>query len=246
VPACLVILRKKRPKARRDQVLLVYAARHYRELSAQNELRPQDVMRILVHYHAYGDAGKVGKLVREQGERIREQIDLRQEDEVGRITAEYEDFAGKLADVDKKIATTRTAVDNAESKTAKSKAETAVAKLEKQREKLAARIAERDEKIAESRRRAESDRQDVAKVGEELEELYADPDELIKHTRVVGLDEIEENEFNLNIPRYVDTFEPEPRIEVKDALKALTEAEAAVKDSETELKRMLEAAGYGE
>jgi hypothetical protein len=34
-------------------VLLVYAARHYRELSSQNELRPQDVMRILVHYQAY-------------------------------------------------------------------------------------------------------------------------------------------------------------------------------------------------
>ncbi|MBK9065322.1 MAG: N-6 DNA methylase, partial [Gemmatimonadetes bacterium] len=56
VPACLLILRKQRPDERRDQVLLIYAARHYRELSAQNELRPQDVMRMLVHYHAYGDA----------------------------------------------------------------------------------------------------------------------------------------------------------------------------------------------
>ena len=28
VPACLLILRKQRPKARRDQVLPVYAARH--------------------------------------------------------------------------------------------------------------------------------------------------------------------------------------------------------------------------
>ena len=59
VPACLLILRKQRPRERRDQVLLIYAARHYRELSAQNELRPQDVMRMLVHYHAYGDAAKV-------------------------------------------------------------------------------------------------------------------------------------------------------------------------------------------
>jgi type I restriction-modification system DNA methylase subunit len=59
VPACLLILRKDRPVARRDQVLLVYAARHYREHSNQNELRPQDVMRILVHYHAYGDAARV-------------------------------------------------------------------------------------------------------------------------------------------------------------------------------------------
>jgi type I restriction enzyme M protein len=39
VPACLLILRRERPAERRDCVLLIYAARHYRELSAQNELR---------------------------------------------------------------------------------------------------------------------------------------------------------------------------------------------------------------
>ena len=38
VPACLLILCKQRPAERRDRVLLIYAARHYRELSAQNEL----------------------------------------------------------------------------------------------------------------------------------------------------------------------------------------------------------------
>ncbi|NLF19690.1 MAG: N-6 DNA methylase [Lentisphaerae bacterium] len=245
VPACLLILRKKRPRERRDRVLLVYAARHYRELSAQNELRPQDVMRILVHYHAYGDAGKVASLVRAHGERIRRQIDRREEDDVGRLTAEYHDVAEKLADVEKRIAAARAAVAQAEGKTGAGKAEIVVSQLERQREKLAARIAERDEKIAESRRRAESDRQDVTKVGEELEALYADPDELLKHARVVGLDEIAENEFNLNIPRYVDTFEPEPRIEVKDALKALAEAEAATKDAETHLYSLLTVAGYG-
>jgi type I restriction enzyme M protein len=81
-------------------------------------------------------------------------------------------------------------------------------------------------------------------VGDELIALYADADELLKHARVVGLDEIEENEFNLNIPRYVDTFEPEPRIEVKEALRALREAEAAAREAEAELSRLLKAAGY--
>ena len=76
-------------------------------------------------------------------------------------------------------------------------------------------------------------------MGDELVALYADPDELLKHARVVGLDEIEENEFNLNIPRYVDTFEPEPRVEVKDALKALREAEAAANKAENELGTLL-------
>jgi type I restriction-modification system DNA methylase subunit len=87
----------------------------------------------------------------------------------------------------------------------------ALARLEKPREKPLAKLTERDERSAESRRRAEDDRQDVATVGEELVALYADPDELLKHARVVGLDEVEENEFNLNIPRYVDTFEHRPR-----------------------------------
>ena len=98
--------------------------------------------------------------------------------------------------------------------------------------------------IAEVRRRADDDRKDVAAVGEELVALYADPDELLKHARVVGLDEIEENEFNLNIPRYVDTFEPEPRVEVKDALVALSKAEAATRTAAAELSQLLKRAGY--
>ncbi len=244
VPACLLILRKQRPKARRDQVSLVYAARHFRELSAQNELRPQDVMRILVHYHAYGDAGKVPQLVKQHSARIRKQIDLREEDEVGRLMAEYQTFADRLTKFDEDLKAARKQLAGAEGKAAKDRAEAAVAKLEKQREKIAAKTAERDEKIAESRRRAGDDRQDVIKVGEELAALYGDPDELLKHARVVGLDEIGENEFNLNIPRYVDTFEPEPRVEVKDALKALGDAETAVKDSETELAKLLRGIGY--
>ena len=61
VPACLLILRRDRSQVRGNKVLFIYAARHYRELAAQNELRPQDVMRILVHYHAYGDASKVAQ-----------------------------------------------------------------------------------------------------------------------------------------------------------------------------------------
>jgi len=32
------------------------------------------------------------------------------------------------------------------------------------------------------------------------------------------MEEIEENEFNLNLPRYVDTFEPEEEIDLKTAI----------------------------
>ncbi len=244
VPACLLILRKQRPAERLGQVLLIYAARHYRELSAQNELRPQDVMRMLVHYHAYGDATKVPGLIAEHGGRIRRQIDLREEDEVGRLEAEYQPPAEKLAKLDAELADSREQERVAKTRVEKAKVSAAVTKLEKQREKVAAKVAERDERIAEARRRAEDDRKDVATVGEELIALYADPDELLKHARVVDLAEIAENEFNLNIPRYVDTFEPEPHLEVNDALKALGEAEARAQEAERTLSALLRSIGY--
>jgi type I restriction enzyme M protein len=245
VPACLLILRKQRPVERRNQVLLIYAARHYRELSAQNELRPQDVMRMLVHCQAYGDASRVPALVVQHNGRIGEQIDLREEDEVGRLEAEYQSHAEKLAKLDAELAAVREPERLAKTKSDKASAAKAVAKVEKQRDKVASKLAERDERIAEARRRAEDDRNDVAKVGDELTTLYADPGELLKHARVVDLVEIEENEFNLNIPRYVDTFEPEPRVEAKDALRALCDAENAAQIAETELKRLLLQVGYG-
>jgi type I restriction enzyme M protein len=244
VPACLVILKKQRPPERHDKVLLVYAARHYRELSNQNELRPQDVMRMLVHVQAYGDASKVPALVAQHSQRIREQINAREHDEVERLEAEYADVAARLAKLETQVAEARAELPKIAGKTAREKAEVALAKLEAQRDKAAAKIAERDEKIAEARRRAEDDRRDVAQVGTELGALYGDPDELLKHARVVGIDEIEENEFNLNIPRYVDTFDPEPRIEVPDARTALRSAERALGTAEAALMKMLEDAGY--
>lgn len=44
-----------------------------------------------------------------------------------------------------------------------------------------------------------------------------------KYAHVASLDEIRENEFNLNIPRYVDTFEEEEEIDI-DAVQAEIEA----------------------
>ena len=60
----------------------------------------------------------------------------------------------------------------------------------------------------------------------------------------MGLDEIEENEFNLNIPRYVDSFEPEPRVEVSVALMALADAKKAAIGAELQLTELLRGAGY--
>lgn len=243
VPACLLIMRKQRPAARQDKVLLVYAARHYRELSNQNELRPQDVMRMLVHYHAYGDTGRVSTLVEQHSERIRAQITEREREEVERLEAEYAHHVAKLAEADEAIAALKSESETRTKAEAKAVARK-IEQLEKQRARAAGKLAERDERIAETRRCAEDDRQDVINVGAELMALYNDPDELLKHARVVDIDEIEENEFNLNIPRYVDTFEPEARMEVSDALAALNNAETKIQQAESNLRQLLKDIGY--
>ena len=242
VPACLLILRKQRPPERHDKVLLVYAARHYRELSTQNELRPQDVMRMLVHYHAYGDAAKVPGLVARAQPAHPRADQPREQEEVERLEAEYAD-ARRHASPSWTPSLPRRAAELARSRRSRPRRprpRRRCASWKASATSSAAKIAERDERIAEARRRAEDDRaRRGRRSASELGALYGDPDELLKHARVVGLDEIEENEFNLNIPRYVDTFEPEPRVEVKDALKALREAEAAAKQAEDELTRLL-------
>ena len=245
IPACLVILRRDRPVGRSEQVLLVYAARHYRELSNQNQLRPQDVMRMLVHYHAYGDPDAVPPLVKYHGERIRQQIDQQETEEVERLKALYQEHADKILTIDTDLGAVQYERAKLTSKTEQKKIDAKITGLQKQRGKPSAKIAERDELIAETRRKAEDDRRDVAAVGEELKALYADPNELLKHARVVGVEEIKENEYNLNIPRYVDTFEPEPRLEVTDALKALRLAEIDMRQAETELMNLLRKMDYG-
>ena len=246
VPACLLILRKQRPAERRDRVLLIYAARHYRELSAQNELRPQDVMRMLVHYHAYGDASKARRFVAEHSERIHREINHRETDEVGRLEAEYQSQVDRLAAADAALQHAREKQRATETKRDQAKSASTVTKLLKQRARAAAKVAERDERIAEAHRIAEEDRVDVLKVGEELVTLYSDPDELNKHARVVDVDEVEGNQFNLNVPRYVDTFEPEPRIAVRDVLRDLANAQTGMEEASANLTRLLSDVGYAD
>jgi len=66
----------------------------------------------------------------------------------------------------------------------------------------------------------------------------------VKHARVVDVKEIEENEHNLNIPRYVDTFEPEEPIDVNNALSELTAAEQGRDEAMRDLRGMLREVGY--
>ncbi|MFA7127523.1 MAG: N-6 DNA methylase, partial [Bacilli bacterium] len=50
-----------------------------------------------------------------------------------------------------------------------------------------------------------------------------------KYAYVASLDEIRENDFNLNIPRYVDTFEEEAEIDIQAIQREIEELETELK-----------------
>ena len=65
-----------------------------------------------------------------------------------------------------------------------------------------------------------------------------------RYARVVPLAEIEENEWNLNISRYVDTSEEEQPIDVGEAVRELRELERARAEAESTMNRYLAELGY--
>lgn len=60
-----------------------------------------------------------------------------------------------------------------------------------------------------------------------------------KYSYVATLDEIKENDFNLNIPRYVDTFEEEPEIDINAVQDQIQKLEDELKVIQIEMAKYL-------
>lgn len=84
--------------------------------------------------------------------------------------------------------------------------------------------------------------QDIEKIVRVVKE-YKD---IEKYCRVVTLDEIKENDYNLNISRYVDTTEEEAPIDVRAVLKELKEIEVRRTEIEKKMDAYLKELGYVE
>jgi type I restriction enzyme M protein len=66
-----------------------------------------------------------------------------------------------------------------------------------------------------------------------------------KYTYLATFEEIKENDFNLNIARYVDTYEPEDEIDVSAIQDEIAQLNGQLADVETHLKTYLSELGYG-
>jgi type I restriction enzyme M protein len=82
--------------------------------------------------------------------------------------------------------------------------------------------------------------EDVQKVAATVH-AFTDVD---KYARVVKLDEIEKNDFNLNISRYVETAEAAEKVDVATALAKLRELEKKRAEAEAKMNGYLKELGY--
>lgn len=72
---------------------------------------------------------------------------------------------------------------------------------------------------------------------EKIVSTFDNYEEIEKYSRIVTLDEIKENEYNLNIPRYVDTYEEEEEIDIHAVMAEIKKLE----DERAKLDKEIEA-----
>ena len=68
---------------------------------------------------------------------------------------------------------------------------------------------------------------------------YQDRQDIDKFAHLANFDEIVENDYNLNIPRYVDTFEEEPVIPLPDLADQLADTDKQIAETTAKLESML-------
>lgn len=70
-------------------------------------------------------------------------------------------------------------------------------------------------------------------------DTYEKREDVERYAHLAKYDEIEENDFNLNIPRYVDTFVPEPPVDLKKVASDLHDTDVEIEKNKKELVGML-------
>ena len=78
---------------------------------------------------------------------------------------------------------------------------------------------------------------------EKIINTYAKREEIEKYSHKATLNEINENDFNLNIPRYVDTFEEEEPIDIDEVVDELEKIDSEMEKVDAEIKKYCDELG---
>ena len=237
IPGAIIFFDKNKTEERKNKVLMVYAAKKgwYREEANMSVLEPQDVLRISTILESWGDVETAKHWIKRQKNRLH----IRIEEELDFQLSEIEnDTKEEIAKQNDKLAKAKLAVqtkmENGKKPTAGELK--AVEAAQKALDKL---MTDKTARENAAKEKAEKQRNAIADVETELLQMFGDPELRKRYFSIVDMDEIEENEFNLNIPRYVDTFEPEEQIDLKEAIADFQKAMQTESDVEKELNALL-------
>ena len=67
---------------------------------------------------------------------------------------------------------------------------------------------------------------------DKIVDAYQNRETIEKYTYVASLNEVAENDYNLNIPRYVDTFEEEAPVDIDAVVKDLKALEVDMQETD--------------
>lgn len=77
----------------------------------------------------------------------------------------------------------------------------------------------------------------------EIESVYDNYETVDKYSYVASIEEVKDNDYNLNIPRYVDTFEEEEMVDMDAVSKNILNIKAELEEVEKQMARYLEELG---
>src|SRR5690554_4419505 len=72
---------------------------------------------------------------------------------------------------------------------------------------------------------------------------YKEKQDTEKYARLVPLEEVAENEYNLNVPRYIDTFEEEEPVDLEEVQKEIQSFNKEINELEEEINKYLKELG---
>jgi type I restriction enzyme M protein len=78
---------------------------------------------------------------------------------------------------------------------------------------------------------------------DKIVDTFAQRQEIEKFSHIANLDEIKENDYNLNITRYVDTFEEEEEVDIAETIRQIEAINPQLEKLEAEMKHYLKELG---
>lgn len=231
VPGCLIVLNKRKAAERKGKVLLIWASRNFLSENPQNIIRRADCLRILVPWRAFGDLALCCTMIQNHEAELITEIEHERNAALADIDEAYAPFLDPLLRFREELVEREAfalreppAEKDAKKKFREEK------KANTERLKVVKREIKSLEKLeveAEEKRNAvtKSADREIALVKDSARDLLricSDPEEAKRYFTIVERPEVDENEFNLNVPRYVNTFEPRKRFEYQRRLKPST------------------------